>query len=83
MMKDVLKKTVLALALAATAGAPAAFAKGKKPKHTAEHVAAVKKCDSDYKAALKSANALKGNERKGAQAKAREERKQCLAAAPQ
>jgi hypothetical protein len=81
-MKNVLTKTVLALALAATAGAPAAFAKPKKPKHSAEHVAAVKKCNEDYSAAVKSAKSLKGKERKDADAKARADHKQCLAAAP-
>ncbi|MFL6334851.1 MAG: hypothetical protein ACJ754_16180 [Pyrinomonadaceae bacterium] len=81
-MRNVLTKTVLALALAATAGAPAAFAKPKHPKHSAEHVAAVKKCDADYSAAIKSAKSLKGNERKSADAKAKADRKQCLAAAP-
>jgi hypothetical protein len=82
MMKNVLTKTVLMLALAVVAGGPAALANTKKPKHTAEHVAAVKKCDADYKAAIKSATSLKGKERKDAQAKARTDRKQCLANAP-
>jgi hypothetical protein len=82
-MKNVLTKTVLMLALAVTAGAPAAFAKAKKPKHSADHVAAVKKCGDDYNAALKSAKSLKANERKGARAKAKQDRKQCLADAPQ
>jgi hypothetical protein len=81
-MKNVLTKTFLTLALAVTAGAPAAFAKAKKPKHSAEHVAAVKKCNADYSAALKSAKSLKGKERKAADAKAKADRKQCLAAAP-
>ncbi len=73
----------MTLALAASAGVPAALAKPRKPKHTAEHVAAVRKCNEDYTAALKSAKGLKGKERKDAQAKARQDRKQCLAAAPQ
>ncbi|MDT5270047.1 MAG: hypothetical protein QOH49_2233 [Acidobacteriota bacterium] len=81
-MKNVLTKTILTLALALTAGAPAALAKAKKPKHSAEHVAAVKKCNEDYGTALKAARALKGKERKGAEAKARVDKKQCLAAAP-
>jgi Flp pilus assembly protein TadB len=83
MMKNVLTKTVLTLALAAAAGVPSAFAKPKKPRHSAEHVAAVKKCNEDEASALKSAKGLKGKERKDAQAKARQEHKQCLAAAPQ
>lgn len=81
-MKNVLTKTFLTLALVVTAGAPAAFAKGKKPKHSAEHTAAVKKCNDDYNAALKAAKSLKGKERKAADAKARADKKQCLAAAP-
>ena len=82
-MKNVLTKTVLALTLAAAAGVPSALAKPKKPKHSAEHVAAVKKCNADEAAALKSAKGLKGKERKDADAKARQDRKQCIAAAPQ
>ena len=82
-MKNVLTKTVLTLALAVAAGVPAASAKPKKPKHSAEHVAAVKKCNADYSAALKSEKGLKGKERKDANAKAKADRKQCLAAAPQ
>lgn len=82
-MKNVLTKTMLTLALAVTAGAPAALAKAKKPRHSAEHVAAVKKCNEDYAAANKSARGLKGNARKEALAKAKSDRKQCLAAAPQ
>jgi len=82
-MKNVLTKTILTLALAVTAGAPAALAKAKKPKHSAEHVQAVKKCNEDYSAALKSAKSLKGNARKEAQTKAKQDHKQCLGAAPQ
>lgn len=81
-MKNVLTKAMLMLALAVTAGAPAALAKPKKPKPSAEHVAAVKKCNEDYNAALKSARSLKGNERKEARAKAKIDHKQCLASAP-
>ena len=82
-MKHFLTKTILTLALTAVGGGTAALAKAKKPKHSAAHVAAVKKCNGDYKAALKSAKSLKGNERREAQAKAKQEHKQCLAAAPQ
>lgn len=78
-MKNLLTKTVLTLALALTAGAPAALAKAK---HSAAHVAAVKKCNEDYAAAIKAARSLKGKERKEADAKAKMEKKQCLAAAP-
>jgi hypothetical protein len=82
-MKNVLTKTALTLALAVTGGATAALAKTVKPRHSAAHVAAVKKCNEDYKAALKSNKGLKGKERKSADAKARQDRKQCIAAAPQ
>ena len=82
-MKNVLTKTMLTLALVITAGAPAALAKARKPKPSAEHVAAVKKCNQDYSAALKSAKSLKGKERKEAQTNAKADRKQCLASAPQ
>jgi hypothetical protein len=82
-MKNVLTKIMLTLALAVTAGAPAALAKAKKPKHSAEHAAAVRKCNEDYSAALKSAKGLKGNDRKQAQSKAKADHKQCLASAPQ
>ncbi|HEX8117070.1 MAG TPA: hypothetical protein VF521_07350 [Pyrinomonadaceae bacterium] len=80
-MKNVLTKTFLTLALAATAGATA-FAK-PKPKHSAEHNAAVKKCGADYTAAVKAAKGLKGQAHKDAIAKAKADRKQCIAAAPQ
>lgn len=81
-MKNVLTKTALTLVLALTVSAPAALAKAVKPRHSAAHVAAVKKCNDDYKTALKAAKALKGKERKQAEAKARQEHKECLAAAP-
>ena len=83
MTKNVLTKAALTLALALTASAPSAFAKSaKKPKPSAEHVAAVKKCNADYKAAQTSARTLKGRERTAANAKAKADRKQCLADAP-
>lgn len=81
-MKNILTKLALTLALAISAGAPAALAKTNKPKHSAEHIAAVKKCNDDYKVALKAANALKGKERAAARAKATADKKQCLANAP-
>ncbi|MBV9925014.1 MAG: hypothetical protein JOZ96_08375 [Acidobacteria bacterium] len=80
-MKNVLTKTFLTLALAATAGIPA-LAKPKKQKHSAEHTAAVKKCDQDYSAARVTAKGLKGQAKKDALAKAKSDKKQCLAAAP-
>jgi len=82
MMKNVLTKTVLTLALAAAAGVPAALAKPKKPKHSAEHVAAVKKCNDDYAAAKTAASKLKGKERKDALAKAKADHVQCLKNVP-
>ncbi|MDT5294271.1 MAG: hypothetical protein QOJ76_1151 [Acidobacteriota bacterium] len=81
-MKNVLTKAVLTLALAVTAGAPGVLAKGKKAKASAEHVAAVKKCNDDYKAAWKSAAGMKGKERKDGEMKAKQDKKQCLASAP-
>jgi uncharacterized low-complexity protein len=83
MMKKVLTKAALALALALSASAPSALAKSaKKPKPSAEHIAAVKKCNDDYNAARKSARTLKGKERSAAYARAKTDRKQCLADAP-
>ena len=81
-MKNVLAKSAMTLALALSLGAPAAFAKPKKPKHSAEHVAAVKKCNEDYTAAKVAANKLKGKERRDALAKAKADHTQCLANAP-
>jgi hypothetical protein len=82
MTKNVLTKAALTLALALTAAAPSAFAKSRKPKPSPEHVAAVKKCNADYASARKSASTLKGKERSAAYAKAKADRKQCLADAP-
>ena len=78
-MRSILTRTGLALALALSLGASAAVA---KPKHSAAHIAAVKKCNEDYNAAIKAANALKGKARADAKAKARADRKQCIANAP-
>lgn len=83
MTKKVLTRTAMTLALALAASAPAAFAKGtKKAKPSAEHVAAVKKCNADYKSAQTSAKTLKGKERSAALARAKADRKQCMANAP-
>ena len=79
-MKKMLTTTALTLALALSAGVAAASAKG--PKHTPEHAAAIKKCDADYKAALKEAKTKKGAERRTAEREARAARKQCVAGAP-
>ncbi len=77
-----MKQIALALALALSMGAPAALAKTKKPKHSAEHMAAVKKCDADYHEALKEAKSKKGKDRKEAEAAAKSAHKQCMAGAP-
>ena len=78
-MRSILTRTGLTLALALSLGASAAVA---KPKHSAAHIAAVKKCNEDYKAARITARSLKGKERKAAEAKATADRKQCIAKAP-
>lgn len=80
-MKNVLVKSAITLVMALSLSAPAALAK-PKPKHSAEHVAAVKKCNDDYKAAVAAANKLKGKERADAKAKAKADHTQCLANVP-
>jgi len=80
-MRSVLTRTGLILALALSLGASAAVAK-PKPRPSAAHVAAVKKCNEDYKAALKANKSLKGKARADAKAKARADHKQCIANAP-
>lgn len=83
MTKNTLTKAALGLVLALSASAPSALAKGsKRPKPSAEHVAAVKKCNADYSASVKSAKTLKGKEHSAAIAKAKADRKQCIADAP-
>ena len=79
-MKNTLKNTALALALALTVGAPAAFAKKTKP--SAERVAAIKKCNDDYAAAKAAAKSKKGKDRRDAMAAAQSAKKQCIANAP-
>jgi hypothetical protein len=80
MMRNILTKFAITLALALSLSAPAALAKG--PKHSKEHNAAVKKCNDDFAAANAAANKLKGKERAAAKAKAKADRKQCIASAP-
>ena len=83
MTKNVLTKAALTLAFALSAAAPSVLAKSpKKPRPSAEHVAAVKKCNGDYKAAQTAARSLRGKERSAALAKAKADRKQCIADAP-
>lgn len=53
-----------------------------KHHRSAEQVAAVKKCNDDYRAALKEAKGKKGKERADAMHQAKAEHKQCIAAAP-
>jgi hypothetical protein len=79
-MKNILKNTALALALALSVGVPATLAKGKKP--SAERVAALKKCNEDYAAAIKDAKTKKGKDRSAAMSAAKAAKKQCVASAP-
>lgn len=81
-MKKVLSLTVLAMTLALSAAASAAPVGTKKVKPSAAHVAAVKKCDEEYRAAVKEARTKKGKERKESESAARQARKQCVASAP-
>lgn len=62
---------------------PAMSATQKKPAPSAEHKAAVAKCEADYKAAVKAAKTHKGQEQKDAVAAAKKSRQECMAAAPQ
>ena len=78
-MKKILTTAALALTLAVSA--VPGMAK-RKPKHSAEHVAAVKKCQEDYQAAIKDAKTKKGKERSDAMKAASKARKDCIAAAP-
>jgi ABC-type oligopeptide transport system substrate-binding subunit len=80
-MKMRLSFAALTMALALSATALAAPAK-TKTKWSAEHKAAVKKCNEDYRATLKDDKSKKGKERKEADAAARKTRKQCIADAP-
>ena len=79
MMKRILSYTALALSLMLTTGAPGALAKKTKP--SPEHAAAVRKCNEDYRTALKEAKGKKGKERREAEGAARQARMQCRAAA--
>lgn len=83
-MRHTLKQSALLLTLALAIGAPAALAKTKtkKAKPSAEHVAAIHKCNDDFKAAEKAAKSQKGRARKDAQSAAKQAHKQCIAAAP-
>jgi hypothetical protein len=80
-MKRILTHTGLSLVMALCLGAPAAMAKGKT-KHSAEHKAAIKKCNEDYAASKKDAAGKKGKDRKDAMTSASKSKKDCIAAAP-
>jgi hypothetical protein len=79
-MKRILTHTGLSLVMALCLGAPAAMA--TKHKHSAEHTAAIKKCNEDYAAAKKDAAGKKGKEHKDAMMAASKSKKDCIAAAP-
>jgi len=83
-MKRILTHSALAAVLALGALSPAvmAGAKNKRPKYSAAHAAAVKKCNEDYSAAMKEAKGKRGKDRKDAEAAARKTRKDCIASAP-
>ena len=81
-MRKLSSLTAIPLTLLLAVGTFAAPAKTPKPKPSAEHVAAIKKCTEDYRAALKDAKTKKGKDRKAAEAAARQARKQCVASAP-
>lgn len=79
-MRRTLTTCVLALVLAVSA--LPGMAKTKRTKRNPERIAAVKKCEDDYKAAVADAKTRKGKERADALSAARKSRKDCLAAAP-
>ncbi len=81
-MKRILTHTALAAALALGALTPAAMAKIRHKRPSAERVAAIKKCNEDYSAAIKANKTMKGKERKEADAAARKAKKGCIASAP-
>ena len=84
MINQVTLSTLLMAALFfGTFAAVAESSGNSNRRHSPEHDAAVKKCNSDYNLMVKDANRLKGMERKEALAKAKADHKQCLAAVPQ
>jgi hypothetical protein len=72
----------LFLLVAVGASAPTALGAPKKQKASPEHVAAIKKCNEDYAAAVKEAKMKKGKERKEALAAARTAKTDCIKGAP-
>jgi uncharacterized membrane protein YccC len=81
-MKKRLHVVALGLVLALAGAGFAAPAGSAKVKESAARKAAIKKCNEDYRAALKADKTKKGKERKDADAAARQARKQCIADAP-
>ena len=74
--------SVVALGLAAPAAIASENENSAKVAAQTPRAEALKKCNDDYNAAIKAANALKGKARADAKAKARADHKQCIANAP-
>jgi uncharacterized low-complexity protein len=81
MMKKFLIHSALVVTMALGVAAPAALAKNKK-KYSPAHYSAVKQCRTDYTAAVKAANSMKGKEKRNALAAAKSSERQCIAGAP-
>lgn len=82
-MKRITKLMTPMILLVLCTVAPTALAAQKKPAPSAEHKAAVAKCNADFKAAEKEASTKKGQERKDAFAAAKKAHTECLKGAPQ
>jgi len=83
-MKRILATSALTLVMALGLGSSVAMAKlfHKHKHHSAEHNAAVKKCNDDYASAKRDAQTKKGADRTSAMTAAKSAHKQCLASAP-
>ena len=82
-MRRILATSVMTVALALASATPAAMANiFHRKHHSAEHKAAVKKCNEDFNAAMRDARTKKGADRRSAEAAARAAHKQCKASAP-
>lgn len=79
---NVLLGAVLTLCIAAPATIAGQKKAGTMKADASAHKAAVKKCNDDYKEAVKAGKAKKGKEQKDAMAAAKKARTQCLAGAP-
>jgi hypothetical protein len=77
-----LRTVLMLLAIFAILSPVLAQNANRKPRHSAEHNAAIKKCKADYAAAEKAAGNLKGKEREYALAAAKQQKKECIASAP-